>query len=281
MKLLSTRFCLWISLVCFFSCLSFDQSLQKNTPFVIVTASYNNAKYYKQNLESVFAQKYKNWRLIYIDDNSPDNTGKLVEEYIEQRGFAGKVTLIKNKERRLALANMVNAIHTCQDKEVVVSLDGDDALFDTEVLSYLNTVYADPNIWLTFGSFVSLSDGSKCTWVRDYPREVKEKGQYREYAHMLPTHLKTFYAGLFKKINLKDLKQGKNFFDMTQDVATMIPMIEMAGAEHYKFIERVLCTYNDLNELNDHKVNSQRQMFINKIIREYKTPYLPLINPPY
>ena len=56
-----------------------NRQIKKNINFVIVIPSYNNAQWYKRNLDSVFAQTYKNFSVIYLDDCSPDGTGQLVK----------------------------------------------------------------------------------------------------------------------------------------------------------------------------------------------------------
>ncbi len=56
-------------------CLELPKYTEK--PFVFIIASYNNSEWYKNNLDSVFAQDYENYRIIYIDDASPDGTGHL------------------------------------------------------------------------------------------------------------------------------------------------------------------------------------------------------------
>ena len=58
---------------------------------------------------------------------------------------------------------------------------------------------------------------------------------FRDYVHM-PTHLRTFYAWLFKKINLEDLLLDGEFFKMTGDQAILYPMIEMAGERHALYL---------------------------------------------
>ncbi|HJZ24123.1 MAG TPA: glycosyltransferase, partial [Candidatus Babeliales bacterium] len=63
---------------------------QNDKQFVIVTASYNNARWYEWSLNSVASQTYPNWRMIYVDDCSPDGTGKLVEYYIEKNHLENK-----------------------------------------------------------------------------------------------------------------------------------------------------------------------------------------------
>jgi hypothetical protein len=48
-------------------------------PLVVIIPSYKNAKYYKQNLDSVFNQNYTNYRVIYVADGDllpeSDKTG--------------------------------------------------------------------------------------------------------------------------------------------------------------------------------------------------------------
>ena len=81
-----------------------------------------------------------------------------------------------------------------------------------------------------------------------------------------PSHLKTFYAWLFKKIDVEDLKIGGEFFPMTWDQAMMFPMLEMAGDRH-AFIKETLYVYNMTNPLSDNRVNAQLQRDLEKWIR--------------
>ena len=122
---------------------------------VVVVASYNNQLYYRRNLDSIFTQNYENYHVLYINDCSTDSTLALVEAYVKNKRATDRVTVIANKERRGALANHYYVIHEhCKDTDLVVIVDGDDWLFDTNVFSHLNSVYKDPNVWMTYGQFV-------------------------------------------------------------------------------------------------------------------------------
>lgn len=239
---------------------------------VVVTASYNNEKYYKQNLDSIFAQDHDDWHLIYIDDCSPDGTGRLVQEYINQKGCDDRVTLINNSERKGALANQYDAIMRCNDDDIIVIVDGDDALAHPSVLSFMSTVYKEHDVWLTYGQFAHMSNGMK-GFCAPMPEYVALNNIFRKYQDT-PSHLRTFYAGLFKKIKKEDLQLEGKFYSMTGDMAAMIPMIEMASKGHFAFIPYVLLIYNDLNSLNDHKVSQETQRSIDQHIRR-----LPVYEP--
>ncbi len=239
---------------------------------VVVIASYNNARWHKGNLLTVFFQDYSNYRVIYVDDCSPDGTGNLAEQYIKSREQNHRVTLIKNKVRKRALENIYNAIWMCEDDEIVVILDGDDFFPNERVLSTINEVYSDPSVWLTFGQYCTYP-GKILGFNKAIPDEVIRKNAIRGHDRQ-PSHLRTFYAKLFKNIKKEDLLYNGEFFPMTYDLAIMMPMMEMVGF-HHKFIDKILYLYNDENPINDHKVNKDLQRTLDKEIRSRK-PYEPL-----
>lgn len=239
---------------------------------VIVIPSYNNSEWYKWNLDSVFNQTYQNWRIIYTDDCSCDGTGDLVEAYIKQQGFEHKVTLIKNQVRKKALENLYTMIHDCSDDEIVAILDGDDALADPQVLEYIHQLYSTRDIWITYGQYQEWPTGA-IGFCQPYQKSVIKKRAFRQVFDG-PSHLRTFYAGLFKKIKKEDLMYKGAFFEMTYDLAIMFPMLEMAQYRH-QFVPRVLVHYNIANQINDHKVNKKKQSDLAKFIR-HKPKYTAL-----
>lgn len=232
---------------------------------VVVIPSYNNKKWYKRNLESVLSQNYSNFRIMYTDDCSPDATGDLVEEYLIENDPEKKITLTKNETRRGALHNLYTMIHMCKDDDIIVTLDGDDWLPDNDVLQRLNNIYSSGDIWLTYGQFQLYPSGIH-GWASPMPNYIVENNAFRDFQH-LPTHLRTFYAWLFKEIKLEDLLYQGEFYPMTWDMAMMFPMIEMAGERH-QFIPEIMYIYNDENTISDHHVSRQLQAHLAQIIKK-------------
>ncbi|GAB5411429.1 MAG: hypothetical protein ChlgKO_05430 [Chlamydiales bacterium] len=247
-----------------------EPSAKEQKPFVILIPSYNNEAYCVENIRSALNQNYQNYRIIFINDCSSDRTLELVEK---ESASSPKVLIINNKERRLALANVYDAIHhNIQDDEIVVTLDGDDELAHPNVLTHLNNIYAKKEIWLTYGQYAekrSCREG----FATPFPKECLQNNSFRKYPK-LPTHLRTFYAWLFKHIDLSDLQSNGQFYTMSWDSAAMLPMIEMAR-DHFVFIPEVLYIYNDSNPLSDHRINQKLQFAINQEIRN-KPAYTPL-----
>lgn len=237
-----------------------------NKKFVIIVASYNNKYWYQRNLDSIFMQDYENYKIIYIDDNSPDKTGELVENYIKNKKQESKFQIIKNTERAgCPLANQYKAIWMCNPDDIIVCLDGDDSFAHEKVLSYLNNIYQDPNIWVTYGQFCAYPK-NEIGWAAQVSANIINHNRFRE-TDWVTTHLKTFYASLFHKIKKDDLLFNGDFFPMAGDLAFMFPILEMAG-KHSKFIPDILYIYNMANPINEDKVNRLYQIRLCTIIRE-------------
>jgi glycosyltransferase involved in cell wall biosynthesis len=249
-------------------------SIDQELPFVIIIPSYNNERWCLENLDSCCTQEYDNFRIIYINDCSTDKTGQLVHDYIVKHHLEDRVTLINNTQRRGALENLYNAIHQCEDWEIIATVDGDDFLPNPDVLSFLNKEYRANNIWMTYGQFVEFPSGN-IGFCEDFPEEVVKNNSFRRHGGVPVSHVRTFYAWLFKKIKKEDLMHEGSFYTMTWDKAMMIPMLEMCGKGRYKFIPEILYIYNFANPLNDCRVNGPLQAYLARVIFS-KPAYQPL-----
>lgn len=232
--------------------------------FVIVCPGYNNSKWYLKNLGSILSQKYDNYRVIYIDDCSTDGTGQLVEDYLKKHDSRGLVKLIRNERRVGALENIYNAVHSCQDDEIIATVDADDWLKHSQVLNVLNSVYSDPNIWVAWSNYQDSHGRPGCS--KAIPENIIKSNSYR-HSNWCTSHLRTFRSFVFKNIKKEDLLQNDGrYYQMAWDLSFQIPMIEMAQ-ERTKFINQILYCYNTDNPINDDKVNRQLQINLEMEIR--------------
>jgi glycosyltransferase involved in cell wall biosynthesis len=235
---------------------------------VVVIPSYNNRQWYERNLFSVCSQDYDNYRAIYVDDCSSDETGDLVEKFIADNGLGMRIHLIRNPARMGALQNLYNTIHSCDDEEIVILLDGDDWFTHNGVLKKIDAVYSDPNCWMTYGQYESWPD-TMTVYSRQIPHDITETNNFRGY-EWCSSHLRSFYAWLFKKIKKEDLiSPCGTFYSMAWDQAIMFPMLEMSGHRAI-FISDILYIYNAANPLNDSRVNRQLQQRYETVIRRQK-----------
>lgn len=236
---------------------------------VVVILSYNNMPWYKKNLAMLKAQEHTNWKAVYVDDASPDGTGQAVERYLKENNLTEKVTLIKNSTRRGALANIYDVVHTLRDRDIVVVYDGDDWFAHTQVLSRVADAYKNNDVWLTYGQYKEHPERFVGA-TEAFPQAVIDRNLFRQY-RWISSHLRTFYAGLFKRIEKKDLLYNGEFFAKAGDMAIMFPMLEMAG-NRIKRMDEILYVYNLENPLNDWKDDLGLVLTLDRYIRSQK-PY--------
>lgn len=243
----------------------------ENKPIVVVVVSYNNIKWVNKNISSILSQDYPNFRIVYIDDCSNDGTSEAVTEITNAMEMGQKLTLVRNQTRNGALANHYKAVHEyCFDNEIVVCVDGDDWLSNEHVLSTVEYYYATQDVWLTHGSLMEYhldQRNGTIGWSIPVPDSIIKSNDFRSYR--CPTHLKTFYAWLFKQIKKEDLMDNGSFFPVTGDQAIMFPMLEMAGERH-AFIPEILYIYNLTNPIGDSIVATEKQRSFEHYIRNKK-----------
>lgn len=240
-----------------------DNFLKIEIPF------YNAEKYIKRCLYSVLSQKYENYKIILTNDNSSDNSDKIIKEILEQ--YPDKIKYIVNKERMGAMYNHQRAVFDfCEDNDIVLHLDGDDYLYNKNVLSYINDFYNEKECWIMYGQYKFLSGRNGTS--RAYKNE-EEFNKKREI-DFFTSHIRTFRAFAFKEIKnqdpeltcFKDL--NGNWYSMTCDVAMMYPLLEVCGYEKVCFNDKVLYIYNDQNLISDVKVDYKKQISIHEQINK-------------
>lgn len=252
--------------------------LTEDKHFVIDICSYNNKNWHRQNLDSVFNQTYKNFRVFYTNDCSSDGTNELVAQYIKENELEDKITLINNTQRQRMLSNHWRVIHQCQPDEIIIHLDGDDFFAHDNVLEKLNEIYQNDNVWMTFGSYRFWPHAQDYI-VEQIPDVVIKRGTYRKHNFKKsPYHPRSFYAWLAQQIKLEDLLYHRKpfagqFIPAISDWSLMYPLFEMA-AGRYKILAEVLYQFNVVNPLNHDK--DKRTLWLQHVCAAFicrKKPY--------
>jgi len=240
--------------------------------FAIVVPTYNNSRWCIKNIETILMQKYDNYHVYIIDDNSTDDTFQKLYDYLKDHPLKHKVTLYKNEIRLGAMANWYYAISALADHCIVLNIDGDDWLPDDQVFSAVNMAYKDKRVWMTFGQFSIWPNGYPGFCKRHAPAVIRS-GSYRT-TEWLSSHLRTYYACLFKMIDPEDFMYEGSFLPTTCDRAIMYPLLEMCAGHYYCF-EKIMYIYNVQNPLADVRRNLAVQQKMCGYIMS-RAPYAPL-----
>lgn len=208
--------------------------MEKYNKFKIVIPSYNNQEWIEPNIASIINQTYSNYEVLYINDDSTDNTLLTVKRIIREYDLNNKWTVVTNEINQKRGYNVSpfnkNIIEFMDsDDDILVFVDGDDWLVDDKVLENLNNYYNKHQSWMTYGGMYCYPSGDIANPQNTpYSNEVHAHNLYRK-DHWRASHLRSFKWHLYKQINEKDMlysKTGKYYFH-AEDLATSFPCLEM------------------------------------------------------
>jgi len=92
-------------------------------------ATYNQAQFLGQAIESVLGQSFTDWEMIIVDDSSTDETAKIIEPYLPDR----RIIYLKNKKNLGICATRNRALNESRGEYVAI-LDSDDVWDDPDKL---------------------------------------------------------------------------------------------------------------------------------------------------
>jgi glycosyltransferase involved in cell wall biosynthesis len=216
----------------------------------IVSCFWNASNYVEKCINSVKSQTFKDYKMFLIDDMSTDSSKDIVKKLIEGDD---RFTFIENTNKKFKLKNFDDLIMDetlFDDEDIIVELDGDDWLYNENVLEIINKKYeSNKNLWLTNGSFVYSNGRIGFSGKANYDSVRSDVFMF--------SHLRTWKTHLWRKIDESSfLDTNGEYFKSAADVAYSFPMVEMAGKNHYEFIPDILLVYNEESPYNDHKEGS-------------------------
>ena len=250
----------------------------------------------KHNIDMLKRQTYTNFEVYFGDDLSTDNSCEIIEKNINGDN---RFHLIRHTKKLYSMGNIAETIKCAspKDDDIIVLIDGDDALAGIDVLDYLNSTYKEKKCLMTFGSYtVNGKLGSNCA---SYPCYIKKLNLFR-YVKWRANHLKTFkhslwkevkpesltlsekelkniikinlYTGRirnwleFKKIKLADLlTEDGRYVRRCSDKYLTSPLLELAG-KRAVFIDKVL--YHYLGPQGPHDFGSSNKKWAQRLLRE-------------
>ena len=226
--------------------------------FIIYSAGYNCSKYVKRCMSSIQLQEYSNHIHVIVDDASTDETYNTIVQNSKQN-----TVVFKTSKNNGWLANSMSLL-CCNPDDIIMIVDLDDYLSHNNVLNKINDTYNKYKCWLTYGSFLWLSNNT--TEGIAYPDDVIKYKAFREY-EWRAIHPQTFKGFLWNNIKKEDLQDNDNYLMSSYDQAIMYPMLEMSPPDKIKFIKDTLYIYDDSNPLNVGKTRKQEQIDNEKLFR--------------
>jgi glycosyltransferase involved in cell wall biosynthesis len=236
-----------------------------NNNFLIIVPFYNAKKWIGKSIQSVKKQSYKKFKCIIADDNSNDGSDNICKKSISDDN---RFFYTKNKINLGPLGNSYTAaMRYAENKDdIIVILDGDDFFYSKDTLKILNDTYNKNNCWMTYGSYINLSDKKRGKFSKQVPEFVIKNNLYRNY-EWCTSHLRSYKFGLLQKVKRNNLlDENGEYIRAAGDLAMMFPLLEMSSHKA-KYVNEILYIWNDLNDLNEHKTKRELQIKSERHIR--------------
>ncbi len=155
----------------------------------VIVPVYKVEKYIAECIESILAQTYTKFRLILVDDGTPDNAGEICDEYAKKDS---RITVIHQENAGVTRAR-ARGVEEAEDCEFITFVDADDTIkkvcletlindIDEEtdiVMSYIDNNFSPSKSIVNIEDFVQmlLKDKSMCiaVWGKLYRRKLFTK----------------------------------------------------------------------------------------------------------
>ncbi len=208
----------------------------------IVTANYNNGKYFAEYLNGILGQTRKPNYIAIVDDASTDNSVDIITEclgsVLKPQMVDGVITsyakdgmtafLFKEKENRGPAGARNIALRCLVDKtDVVCVADSDDVLYPDKLKKSIEVILKFPHIGLVYTDYDTLNEKTGLT-----AREFKEPFSYKRLAQECIVSNNSMYAtSIVKHLGLYDESlRGPEDYDLWLRIAEVASVYHIPEA---------------------------------------------------
>ena len=223
---------------------------------LFIVPCFNASRNLENLVKSLLSQKDDRWDCVIIDDMSTDET------YEKSCKIpSSKFAILKNKEKKFALRNIVEQarIYQSRDDVVIAVIDGDDYLCNDETVSLILKEYEAGSevVWTGHKWDINNMNISK-----ELPKKVDPYGWV-----WCSSHLRTFKSSLLSKISDSNFKDcNKKWFERGYDQALMLPLLHVAKSR--KYIPDICYQYNiNSVSINNRSWEERKQISTINIVR--------------
>ena len=219
-------------------------SVFKNKTIGVIVPVYKVEKYIAECIESILAQTYTNFRLILVNDGTPDNAGKICDEYANKDP---RITVIHQENAGVTRAR-ARGVEEAEDCEFITFVDGDDMITPIALQIFIANIDDNTDIAMSKVLMYNANDIKKLRPNTKYKIQNNKKISLEEFKSTVIF----LRGGIGGKIYRKELFD-KNTFNIPQDIifgedAIMNLRLSFNTNKQVAFINSEIYLYNQHEE---------------------------------
>ncbi len=123
----------------------------------IVLVNYNGLKFNKACLDSLLSQTYKNFEIVFVDNDSKDWSLEEVKEKYQNEIKEKKIIIVENEKNTwFALWTNIWVEHADKKSEYISLLNNDTTLPQNRLEELVKWIESDPKLWALSGLILEL-----------------------------------------------------------------------------------------------------------------------------
>ncbi len=221
---------------------------------------YNSEIYLKETLESIFAQTYRDWELIIINDGSSDSTESIIYEYIKQ-GYP----IIYYYQENKGLGYSRNEALKRSQGEFIAFIDHDDLWMSEKLGKQIPYLLAHPECGFLYSNAYVMQD-RKRRLVYSIRATMPQGSVFRTFLTRYPVNLQTV---VIRKTLLDDLDHwfDKNL-DLSEEYDFFLRLLYKTIAGYHKEPLAVYRLHSNMSSVkNFHKFEEEDLYILNKLFK--------------
>lgn len=106
----------------------------------ILLLTYNGERYLKEQIDSILAQSFKNWKLFIRDDESHDGTNNIIDSYCAK--YPDKICRIPSHSKHVGIVRGAFELLSYSESSYVLYCDQDDVWYPNKVATLYRCIRA-------------------------------------------------------------------------------------------------------------------------------------------
>ncbi len=219
--------------------------MNNSTKFFIVIPVYKSEEYISACLDSVLCQSYSKFAIIAVNDGTPDNAGKICDEYAKKDDRISVIHKENGGQISARTAGIAFAKKQATEQDYFLFLDSDDTLTE-DALETINYMILKDNSDIVFFRFNKVFNG---VVLKDYYKENVNVGIVDNKRDLYKI---VFSNSMYNSMCIKSIR------------CHIVPEIDYAEYHHLRFAE-------DLLQSIEIYKNCMRATFSEKRLYNYTT----------